>query len=291
MRRLIILLLILPFITVGQKYVVSNGKYVKINGKYVRDAESTTPSYQFQPETEAFWTRLTGTPDISWKYDFDSLVVYLKDTNIWQSADAMYLFAFQNASDALLNLVGDTNNSVAVNTVVFTAGEGYNSNGTTGYINSHYNPDADNVHWQLDDACMYGYVSAYTSGTFTPFGVSSPWYAGYFNVSSQIAINSNINVTSITKSTGGFGLSRVNSTGFMNYYAGSANTVSQSSVTIPSKNTYILAFNNSDNYAANISNSSMIMSFVYFGGSLSEAQMQRLDDIIAWWLVKVSDNP
>ena len=252
MRRLIILLLILPFVTVGQKYVVSNGKYVKINGKYVRDAESITPPYQFQPETEALWARLTGTPDISWKYDFDSLVVYLKDTNIWQSADAMYLFAFQNASDALLNIVGDTNNATTVSTVMFTEKEGYKSNGTSGCINTNYNPDADNVHWQLNDACMYGYVSAYTSGVFTIFGVSSPWYAGYFNNSTQLAINSNVAVTSITKSIGGFGLSRYNSSTFINYYAGSANTVTQASVTIPSMNTYVLAFNNYDQYAGNI---------------------------------------
>lgn len=295
-KLLTILFVTLLFAAHGQDFIKSGGSFVKYGGSFVKASTTPAPTYTFQPETQAFWLRLADSTavDISWKYDFDSLVVYLKDTNIWQDADAMYLFAFENAGDALLNIVGDTNNCTN-NGASFTMAEGYKGNGSSAEINTHFNPTEDGVNYTLNDAAVFFYVNdPTTTGVFTfEYGMdaSTVYKSELSNVGANLifpSFNSNgvgyIAISDTYFSVGGWGMSRSGSSDYKIYHTTDYVTVTDASVSIKNSNTMILSRGGSGYVDSE-------HSFFYIGGSLSQAQLERLDEIIAWWLTKVSDNP
>ena len=289
MRKLIILLLILPFVTVGQKYVVSNGKYVKINGKYVRDAESTTPPYSYQAETLAWIALLSGTYTDDQKQAMDSLVIRLKNDTLWTIADRIFPFAFFNASDALIDMKASSDNATAVNSPTFTAKEGYKGNGSSSYINSNFIPATDGVNWTLNNASIGVYVNEASTG-------SNPYHMGGYTTGS--------NATSIAASTSG--AESINS-GFISLGAGDIvglrlnNRISSSTIKVFwNNNTYTFAsaantltpvplyiFALRDGAGVGFYANSEL-SFVYIGGSLSSAQPAKLQSIIVWWKNKIA---
>lgn len=295
-RLLTILFVTCSLLLSGQTYVKSGGSFVKYGGNYVKNSTTPTPTppaYTFQPETQAFWARLTDSTsvDISWKYDFDSLVVYLKDTNIWSNADAMYLYAFENATDALLNIVGDTNNSTN-NGSVFTAKEGYKGDAASAYVNTHFNPASDGVKYTLNDAAVAMYrTELLTSGAYE-FGASSAGLNRWTCLgvgAGTLQLNSDpVQTVTTTNELGLLEMTRTSSAGIRWYLAGTFTDKVFVSSSITENEFYVNCFNNNGS-AGFFSNSEI--AFLFIGASLSDAQVERLDAIIAWWLVKISDNP
>jgi hypothetical protein len=68
-----------------------------------------------------------------------SLIVKLKNGGVWSSLDRLWLFAAENSTQALVDLV-TRSTATAVNSPTFTAMQGYAGNGSTSYINTSYNP-------------------------------------------------------------------------------------------------------------------------------------------------------
>lgn len=109
-------------------------------------------------EATALYSRMTTQPDNTRKELIDNTIGRLKSNNIWSLLDVMYVFAAHEESAAYLNWVEDANNGTASGTYTFTADQGWQSNGTSGYINTNYNPNTDATNLELDDA-MYGIYS------------------------------------------------------------------------------------------------------------------------------------
>lgn len=68
----------------------------------------------------------------------DALITTMKSSGAWGTLDRLWLFACENATQALTDLIGGYA-ATAVNSPVFTAGRGYQGNGTSSYIDSNYN--------------------------------------------------------------------------------------------------------------------------------------------------------
>lgn len=249
--------------------------------------------YSFQPETTAFWSRLSGTPDISWKYDFDMLVIALINAGIWGVADAMYLRAFENQADSLLKINGTGNNSTLVNSPAWVKGVGFTGNGSNRYINNNFNPTTHGVNYTQNSACFAQFIV--TAGTGN--------YNGGIYSAGTTAISIPVNNGNVTALNGGFiassagsnynnliAVSRSNASDFVFFVDGNAYTKSNASLSIPNGDVYELAINAvpygvSDGYVTST------VAFSYIGGALTTAQLQQLDGIIRWWLAKVASNP
>lgn len=95
----------------------------------------------------------------------NTLVVGLKADSLWTKIDALWLFANQHATAALLD-IKSLRTATAVNTPTFTADQGYAGNGTTSYVNTTYNPSSHGSQFTQNSAHMM----AYTRTSATPSG-------------------------------------------------------------------------------------------------------------------------
>lgn len=68
-----------------------------------------------------------------------TLIRALKAAGVWSSLDRLWLFAAENATQALTDLKARAT-ATAVNSPTFTANRGYAGNGSNAYINTGFNP-------------------------------------------------------------------------------------------------------------------------------------------------------
>lgn len=104
----------------------------------------------------------------------ETLIVTLKTAGVWTVFDRLWLFAAQNSTQALTDLV-TRSVATAVNTPTFTADRGVTGNGSTSYINTNYDPTVNGVNFTQNA----GHIAHYTnlagaggqiagSGAFSP---------------------------------------------------------------------------------------------------------------------------
>ena len=94
----------------------------------------------------------------------NQLVVDLKAGGIWSKLDTFAVFATDGDSDFALTDWKRLSDFTAVNSPTFTTNEGYNSNGTSSYLDTNYNATTDGVNFQNTDACEGGWVINPISG-------------------------------------------------------------------------------------------------------------------------------
>ena len=253
-----------------------------------------TPGFTFEAETTAFWARISGTPDISWKYDFNTLVQFLKLTGIWTKADAIYLRAFENSADSLLNIVANTNNSSLVNSPTFTKGVGFTGNASNRYINTNFNPSTDGVNYTQDDACFAQFIQnagsagAYNGGIYSAgiISVDIPVNNGFVT-----GINGNFIGSSVgTGYENLIAVSRDNNANFNFYVDGTDHTKVNASAGLPNGDIYELAVN-AVPYGVPDGHVDSTVAASFIGASLTSLELQQLDTILRWWVWKVSYNP
>ena len=94
----------------------------------------------------------------------DALVTGLKADGVWTKLDRLYLFAAENTQSALVDIVSGAL-ATNVNSVSFTADEGYTGNGSTSYIDTNLNPLSPGGGNYSQDACSMGaWVNTNTGG-------------------------------------------------------------------------------------------------------------------------------
>lgn len=69
----------------------------------------------------------------------NGLIQTLKSAGVWNALDRLWLFAAENSTAALIDLVARST-ATAVNSPTFTADRGYTGNGTSSYLDSNFNP-------------------------------------------------------------------------------------------------------------------------------------------------------
>src|SRR5689334_9572138 len=100
------------------------------------------PAQGFDASTTA-WTSAVigngGSVSVGRKRIVDDLIVGLKSDGLFSKLDRMWLYAGENEPSALTDIIA-TSLSQKVNSPTFTADRGYTGDGSSGYINSNYNP-------------------------------------------------------------------------------------------------------------------------------------------------------
>jgi len=180
----------------------------------------------------------------------NQLVVDLKDAGVWNKLDTFSLFATDGDSDfALIDWIRLTQYS-AVNSPSFTTNEGFQSNGTSSYINSNFNPNTQGINYQLDDASFGVYLLQNTNGNYCHIG-------GLIGSTQriQLVMNRGGNLTRVNDGTSGFPSTDITSTGLIFANRVNSTTINiydnntlheqktQSSGSIPNLNINVLAWN------------------------------------------------
>jgi hypothetical protein len=84
----------------------------------------------------------------------NTLVEDLKTAGVWSKLDTFAIFATDGDSDFALIDWKRLTDYTAVNSPTFTINVGFNTNGTSSYINANYNPSTSAVNYLLNDACF-----------------------------------------------------------------------------------------------------------------------------------------
>ncbi len=96
----------------------------------------------YETETLDLFDRMSVRPDFDHRLAINTLIKALKDYDLWDRLDGLYLFAAHTQQAALLNWRRDAANMTAVNSPVFTADVGFTGDGATSYLT---NTSADAV--------------------------------------------------------------------------------------------------------------------------------------------------
>lgn len=112
----------------------------------------------------------------------NQLVVDLKAAGVWSLLDVFYVFATDgNNNFATLNWKAPLSYKITITgTVTFTADQGFNGNGTTGYLATGFNPSTNGVNLVLNSSSIGAYIynhvteNRYDAGVAPSFVGSSP---------------------------------------------------------------------------------------------------------------------
>lgn len=219
MKRLLILLCFLPCLVFGQYRADRNRTNPNVsdgNGYCFRGHTATAVS-AYCAEATALFARMTTPPSETRKGQINTLITSLKTAGVWTKLDVLYVFAAADQQAALLNWKGDTNNATAVNSPSFVSDSGFKSDGSTSWVNTHYNPYVDSINFSIASSHISVYVvtnvgigdkfdmgvvhySTDYSNTFINSNDGSPrivgaicingYYDGYAAVSSAIGLTS-----------------------------------------------------------------------------------------------------
>jgi len=93
----------------------------------------------------------------------EQLIVDLKDAGVWSKLDTFSVFATDgDINFALIDWVRLTDYT-AINSPTFTTNKGFNSDGTSSYIETNYNLLIDSVNYQQNDAGVFTFLTEYSS--------------------------------------------------------------------------------------------------------------------------------
>ncbi len=132
----------------------------------------------------------------------DTLIKALKSAGLWTKLDRLWLFAAENQTAALIDLVARAT-ATAVNSPGFTVDRGFNSDGSTSYVDTNYNPSTAGGNFALN-AASFGGRSQASSGVATFLGSPGTSLALINLATSSFTAEIN-DATAITGSTPGYG--------------------------------------------------------------------------------------
>lgn len=178
-----------------------------------------------------------------------------------------------------LNLVKNDHNALGVNGPTYVAGIGYNSDGSSSYINSQYKPASSGVLYTINNACFGFKVSGTIKAGLGGHGVfhNTPQrVTAMFNTVNAARLNSYSGL-GVSYAIGYNNLSRFDANKFYQYVNANSTTCNDGSNYLPDKNVFLLAPNISDGtpapyYCANTEK----LELYWIGGSLIQAKFLKL---------------
>jgi hypothetical protein len=193
-------------------------------------------------ETQAILTALSAPPADAFKVAIDDAVRALIYRGIWSDLDVLQVYASQAHADALINWKAPgTFSATLAGTNVFTAYQGIAGNGTTGYINTGFNPTSAAGKYALNDAHFGLYSrSAGQGATYEAGSVSGATTTflqtrdGSNQARSRINDGATLTQTGVTDGSGHHGVNRSGASARQYYLRGAlAASDTQASVSIP----------------------------------------------------------
>jgi len=190
--------------------------------------------------------------------------------------DRLWVHGLQNEIAARTSVVNALTADLItnVNSTTFTAGEGFQGNGTTMYLDTNYNPNVDGVKYTLNSASLGSYHSGYTSGS--TIGAVS----GGANYSLTYALSKNF--IYVNQDGNGVDLGVLYGDGLLSYERDNSSQVSanfngvnlglfsKGSVGVPNNNFYLCAYNS--NGAASLYTTAKIAFSSIGSGAIDQAQ-------------------
>lgn len=113
----------------------------------------------FSAEAQDFFARSTVPFSEPRKIAINAMIVSLKAAGLWAKLDYLRVLSQETEQAALLNWKGDVHNGTVTETVDFIEDEGEASNGSTGFINSGFNPGDGGGHQYVRDSAHFGFWS------------------------------------------------------------------------------------------------------------------------------------
>lgn len=202
----------------------------------------------YDPDAQAYISRLSGTYSQVELNAINNLVVSLKASNIWPTVDALYLMCMDSVEDSLLNLKSNTYTAVRVNSMGWVARQGFAGDGSTSYLNTGFSPAYAGGNYSLNSGTLAIYtpttatVEAYdigcrSSSTYERSFISA-WWTGIASAiinsnsgSAQAAMASPAGLTSVSR-TGNDVTAYRNGSSFSTLTGASSNSMSSKSIFI-----------------------------------------------------------
>ena len=94
----------------------------------------------YEAEALTYFAAMSVAPDDTRKGHLNTLIASLKTAGVWAKLDGLYIMAAHDAQAARVNAVNPASVATANGTITFTTDRGYAGNGTTGYLNTGFNP-------------------------------------------------------------------------------------------------------------------------------------------------------
>lgn len=239
-----------------------------------------TVSISYDTHYQAWLNRLTAlgytNPTLDCSRIISDMIVSIKADGNWTELDRFWFMAHNGDSDgAIVDMITPTNQATKVNSPGWNAKQGFNSNGTSSYINLNYNPSTNGVKYTLNSASVGVWLFAgYNNTNVFMFGGRSGTVDDFRMVDLGTTVGTFVNNdgtyalfggTSFS-STASFASQRTSSTNIdavKNGSIGASATVSSAS--LPAVSFYACAYNNGG--TALYCNSAMKMSVIWIGSS------------------------
>jgi hypothetical protein len=210
------------------------------------------------------------------------LIRALKSAGVWSSLDRLWLFASENSTQALTDVVARAT-ATAVNSPSFTANLGYAGNGSTSYVNTNFNTSTgtnftqNSGHWGVWQNVAkttggdgnHGIINtdAGTNGTYTDFSAGASAAMGRIN-------STNGSTATVVGGVGFMLANRTASTTMSTWYNNSKGTNSATASQAPQNLTLWIG---GRNFAGSINQASDArVAFVSVGGGLTDVQASNL---------------
>jgi hypothetical protein len=246
-------------------------------------------------QASTFLARTSGL-DATHTTAYTTLICGLVSDGIWSLLDAVYIFTTAGQTTAGLNLVSSSYTVTVNGTTTFTVDNGWAGDGSTGYLNTHFQPGAAANFKQ--NAASYGVyvltnrsavgvniyvtnemaISNYDIG-FRPFNASG---TQYFICSSDA-----VGTATDTTSQGMYVVSRTASNAVAIYKNGaSLGSNADVSAALSNADTYVFAANG----GAPSNFSSDKLGSAFYGASLTTAQMTQISTRINTYMTTFGVN-
>lgn len=127
-------------------------------------------------ESAAWLARATGITSDTDKSRYDAMITGMVGDGVWAKLDALYIFAAPDSTTAKLNLKSSSYTCTQTGTLTFAASAGYTGDGSSGYLNTGFNPSTNGAsgggQWDLNSATLGCYVlnNRTTPGTACTIG-------------------------------------------------------------------------------------------------------------------------
>lgn len=241
----------------------------------------------FDPKTANLISRLTAkgeTPTTPRQTAMNTAIVALRAAGLFETMfDVLVVTRGYGEYTTKENWIQDAHHALGVNNPTYTAGIGYNNNGSSSCIDSQYTPSTNGILYTLNDA-SYGFKMSGVSGANTLNGgincsVGS-YGAALFNCSSLFGL------WTAAISAGYNTLIRINSSNASLMVNSSKLDYSTNSTSLPSVSMNILAYN-AGSWRQSFSASTQILEMYWMGKSMTQAQFLTFQGIMNTYFASI----
>lgn len=136
-------------------------------------AMASGASSPYIAESVAYFAAMSSAPDATRKTALNTLIAALKTAGVWAKLDALYIMAAHDAQAARVNALDPASVATVNGTLTFTTDRGYAGNGSTGYLNTGWNPTTASSPKYTQNSAHMGVWNRTVSGNGTDVGITN----------------------------------------------------------------------------------------------------------------------